>query len=287
MIIKNYFYLQHPINIILYFGGVIILSMSVSGPFLTAISLLCSLLSVACAKGVKQLLSAVKTVIPVILILTAVNPLVNTKGLTVLFTFFSRPVTVEALLYGLSSGFALASVIVWFILFNEMNGSDALVELLAGKLPNISLSLIMILRYIPYLIKSADNAAGVRAVLCGEENSKKDRLKNALDVSTAVMEKSLEDSVETAKSMNARGYSDCKKRTGAFVFSKTDGKFLGVILCVFIFSSCLIILNGRFSFYPYVDIPKYTFLACAVYAFFLLLPVLSDGKDLILCRFSK
>ena len=61
--------------------------------------------------GLKMVLGMV----PVWLAMSFLNPLLNTGGQTVLFTYFgNRPYTLEALYYGMALGAMLITILLWF-----------------------------------------------------------------------------------------------------------------------------------------------------------------------------
>lgn len=287
MIIKNYFYMRHPICVFIYFCGVFVLSMAVTGPVFAAVSFVCALICRTYSCGKKAFISSVKTALPIIVFLTAVNPLVNTRGLTVLFHFFTRPVTYEAVIYGLSSGFMLASIILWFALFNDMSVADSIIDVFSSKLPASSLTVVMILRYIPSLMKTAKDVSEIRNTLVPQEKGRFSSIKSMLDVSTVVFEKTLEDSIETARSMKARGYRGGEKRISSRVFRLSDKKCVAVVLLSLVCCAVFLIFCDKFVFYPYIETPENILLAVFSLSVYFTLPVLSDGKDLIICHFSK
>ena len=69
-------------------------------------------------KGVSGL-AAVIGMIPLWILMSAINPLFNTQGEVILFTCFGgRPYTFEALCYGMSLGAMFVSVILWLSLIH-------------------------------------------------------------------------------------------------------------------------------------------------------------------------
>ncbi len=287
MIIKNYFYMCHPAVVLLYFVGSVTLTMISSGPILTFLCFFCAVLCRAYAKGAGALASSLKISLPIIIVLSAVNPLVNTGGLTVIFSVFGKPFTLEALIYGVSSGFSLSAVIIWFALFNDVSAVDGVLVLFSRFTPTLVRTVWLILRFIPDLIRDSRDADNCYYAACRDENTRKNRLKAALRTSTVVFEKSLEDSIETAKSMNARGFACRKSKNPPVPISSSDKKYLALTAVLLILSITATALTGRYVFYPICEMPSLTVVCSAAVGIFMLLPIFSDLKDEIICLLSR
>ena len=285
--IRNFFYKRNDRTVLLYAFFVLVFSMAAGGPILTGVSFLSALLSRLYTGGKKAFFSSLALSLPVLLLLTIINPLVNTGGLTVLFTVWGRSITAEAMLYGFSSGLTLSSVLLWFAHWNDLSLNEKLLGAFSGVLPTTTMSLAMILRYIPDLIRTASEADRAQKALCGAENSKKETLRFSLRTATVVLEKSLEDSIVTAKSMNARGYRRGMKKRKPPKMPPSDRLLTALLLLLGLGCGVSLWLCGSFGFYPYIEIPPMTSLCAVFLAIFLLLPMLCDGKDALLCRWSK
>lgn len=280
-LIRDFFYQRNDRTVLLYVFSVLIFSMSVSGPILSGVSYAAALLSRLYTGGKKAFAASVAVSVPVLLLLMFINPLVNTGGLTVLFVVFGRSITAESVLYGLSNGLMLSSVLIWFFHWNDLSLSEKLLGVFSGFLPTTTLSLVMILRYIPDLIRTAAEVDRTQKALCGLENKRIETIRLSLRTATVVLEKSLEDSILTAKSMMARGYRSGMKRRKPQKMTASDRFLTIVILSLLIINAVLLFAGGSFIFYPYVSIPPVTPISAGFLAALLLLPILCDGKDAI------
>ena len=79
-------------------------------------------------KGWKTILS----LLPMFIILTAINPLLNTLGATPLFYLWGRPYTLEALFYGGALASMFVIMMLWFGCYNKVLTSDKFTSLLAA-----------------------------------------------------------------------------------------------------------------------------------------------------------
>lgn len=146
-------------------------------------------------------------------VIAVVNPLFNHNGITVLFYLFDNPVTVEVCLYGLASGGMLASVLVWFSCYNTLISNEKFLHMFGKALPTVGLMMSMIMRLIPvtrYKLSSVANAQKAMG-LGTHSGTKRQRIARGVRISSILMSWTMEDCIETADSMNARGYGSARR----------------------------------------------------------------------------
>ena len=110
---KDAFSKCHPAVNFLFFVGAIGCSVVIQHPLYLITGILCGgvyYLLLNGRKGWKMLLG----LLPMFVILTAVNPLFNTYGAHILFSVFGRPYTLEALLYGAAIASVFVVMMLWF-----------------------------------------------------------------------------------------------------------------------------------------------------------------------------
>ena len=152
---------------------------------------------------------ALRTALPVLLLTFLVNPLFSHAGRTVLFYLPSgNPVTLESTMFGLASGVMLASVLLWFSVYNAVMTSDRFTALFGRAIPSLSLLLSMTLRFVPRF--KVQLAAVTEAQRCiGRDVSAgrmRDRLRTAAKILSVMLGWALENAADTADSMKSRGY---------------------------------------------------------------------------------
>ena len=198
----------NPIAAFVFFAFALAVPMLLLHPPMLAVSFLAALSWHLLIRGKRALGFLLKFVLPVMLLTAIINPLFNHAGLTTLFYLKNNPITLEAILYGLSSALMLGTVVTWFACFNRIFTSDKLIYLTGRLAPSLSLVISMALRFVPLFTKQAKrialaNRASGMAVSDGKI---RDRVKNALAVFSGLVTWALENSVTTADSMRARGY---------------------------------------------------------------------------------
>lgn len=241
--------------------------------------------------GIKMLCG----LLPLFLILAAINPLFNTYGATVLFHVSGRPYTLEALVYGGAIASVFVVMLVWFGCYNAVMSSDKFTSLFGNLIPALSLLLVMVLRMIPNLIRKAGQISGVRKSVgkgFREQSSRKEKIEEGMTVLGSLTSWALEGSITTADSMRSRGYGSAK-RTSFTIYRMTavDWRLL-TIMVVLIISVIIAAVMGftRASFTPEWDIAPITGangFGLAAYVFYLSIPTVLHIKEAVLWHISR
>ena len=199
----------HPLVNFLYFTLVIGFSMALSHPIAQGISLVCALIYALQTEGTKAALFSLKWCIPMFLLTAFINPAFSHEGVTILLYFpTGNPLTLESLLYGLSAGTMLATVLLWFKNFNRVVTSDKFIYLFGRIIPALSLVLSMTLRFIPKFKAQLTSVVDAQKSIGRDisEGSVWHRIKIAVTVLSIMVTWALENAIETADSMKSRGY---------------------------------------------------------------------------------
>ena len=192
----------------LYFLGAVVFSVIGLHPVLLGLSFLSALAYYACTAGPLRALKSLGAVLPFLLLFCIVNPLLNNRGATELMRVWGRSVTLEAVVYGLLSSLMLLCVLLWFGCMQQSLDSDRLTGLLSGALPVIGLMIGLILRFIPYLrslLSDLTETQRTLGVSAGEGGLLR-RLRTGGVLLSAALSLSLEETLDTAVSMRARGF---------------------------------------------------------------------------------
>ncbi|MDE5605187.1 MAG: energy-coupling factor transporter transmembrane protein EcfT [Eubacterium sp.] len=178
-------------------------------PVCLAVSFFCAAFYHSSLNGKKSLGFMIKFALPMLLLTAIINPTFNHRGTAVLcYLPTGNPLTLESILYGISAGIMLVSVLLWFGCFNAVMSSDKLIYLFGKVIPSLSLMISMILRFVPNFkkqfvsVKEAQTGIG-RDISNG---SILKRLKNVLNCFSIMVTWSLENAIDTADSMKSRGY---------------------------------------------------------------------------------
>lgn len=243
----------HPLVNLAYFVIVIGITMfSMSPAFLLAnlmLSWIYSILLRGSAVIKQNLIVAAFTLI----VMSVINLFFTHEGVTVLFYLNDNAITLEALIYGLCSAAMLISVITWFVSFNVIMSSEKLIYIFGKTAPVIGLTLSMIFRYVPLLKERyAEIHTGQMCMGRGKEKGFLNRMWQFGKEVSILISWSLESSIESADSMEARGYG-LKGRTSFHLYrlQMRDICFLSIT-----FLLALTVIYGKYSgkdavsFYP-------------------------------------
>ena len=203
----------HPAVCALFFTLAVCLGVILFHPAALACSLAAALLFYACLAG-RGALRLAAGLVPLLCLVTALQPLFNPRGDTVLFSLLGRPYTLEALASGAAMAVMAGALLVWFACLNRILTADKLTFLLAPLAPALSLVLVQVLRLLPhYRRRALQIAAARKGVGLGESGSTRQTLRQGLVSLSGLSQWALEGGIAAADAMTARGYG-CGPRTG-------------------------------------------------------------------------
>ena len=281
---ESFFFRAHPIVNLCYFAGVIGVTMFSNHPAFLLLSFLAAFGYSLLLGGLKSLKTNLLLLLPTVLIMTLFNVLSVHNGVTVLFYVNGNRVTREALLFGLASGVLLASVLIWFRCFSVIVTGEKLIYLFGRPAPMLALTLSMILRYIPLLLERFKQIDAAQRCM-GRSFRRGGLIKRFRQFGkelSILISWSLEASIESADSMEARGYG-LRRRTSfhLYRFTKSEGLLL---LALFIPAALAVLVCalGKTSiwYYPAVVVKAPDALQITGFAAFGLLALLPPALDL-------
>jgi len=291
--VRNRFELFHPLVIFSYFVIVLFVTMFTSHPLF----LLCSLAGSVAFCGVlsarRQFLSDIGFYIVVFILLSLANPLFSHNGETILFFINDNPVTKEALIYGEFIAVMIIAVVFWCKCLNEVMSTDKTLYLFSRVVPKLSLLLTMALRFIPLFKRQSEkiNKSQKTMGFYAADNLP-DKVGGAMRVFDSLIGWSIENSLETADSMKARGYGLPERTTFSIFTFRLDDAFMLGLMAIFL----LVFIAGKsagflsFHFYPYMGRVVVTELSVAFYALvalFMFFPTLIEIKEQIKWKYLE
>lgn len=246
----------HPAVLLVYFIGVMGITMFSMNPLLLAVSMAGAICFAVQLENGRAMAASMGFYIPMFLMIAAVNPLFSHNGITPLFYMNDQPVTLEAILYGAAIGGMLISVLYWCRCYNFVMTSDKFIYLFGKAVPKLSLIISMALRFVPLFIYQIRQIHGVQKTMgIYATKSVTDRLFSGLRIFSAMITWSLENAVDTAASMKARGYGiPGRSNYSLFRFRRRDGILLAGLLVLFavvIYGAMEGVLD--FAFYPRIS----------------------------------
>jgi energy-coupling factor transport system permease protein len=226
------------------------------------------------------------------ILILVMNPLFNERGRYVLFEIFGHKVTLEAIVYGGISALTIIGIMTIFVSYNEVMTPNKLLFLFSKFLPQFAILLMLTLRFIPLMRRRLEEISSVQMSkgIYVTEGSWRERISKGMQYIQVLVTFSMEEALQTADSMNARGYGKYPNRTTYeyFRFQKTD--LIAIIYLIFLFS---VILYMRFlgfgvlTIYPFMEtiylqaIEFFTLLITMMYIGF---PLLVELREVIRWR---
>ena len=242
----------HPAVSMAYFVLVLVLTLICMHPVTVLLSFLGASWFSIRLRGGKAYGRTMRFVAPMFILIALANPLFNHRGVTPLFEINHLWYTLEATAYGLVSACSLCAVIIWFTCYQEVMTSDKFLYLFGKPFPGTSLLITMTLRFIPQLQQNRKEIKESQAMLKEEGTRLFQKMGTALRNLSVLLTMSMENAVETADSMKARGYGARRRTTfHLFRFDGRDARTLGAILAVggiCILARCF--GHGTMDFYP-------------------------------------
>lgn len=283
----NEFKTYHPIVNFTYFVLVIGFSMFFMHPVCLIVSLVCGFTYSVLLKGKKAIRTNVVYMLPMMIIASLINPAFNHEGVTIIeYLPNGNPLTLESVLYGVAAATMIVSVICWFSCYNEVMTSDKFIYLFGRIIPSLSLILSMTLRFVPKfsaqlkVVTNAQKCMG-RDVF---EGSIIQRAKHGLSILSIMTTWALENAIETADSMKARGYGHPGRTAfSIFTFDKRDKKVFIYITILGIYAFVGNLMGGMyFNYFPSIKGADFSIFGLSVFVSYTMLclcPVIIEVKE--------
>lgn len=282
----------HPAVLFVYFLAVLLIAMFVSNPVLQLCALMGGALFGCMLEKRRELPGIAGFCILMFLLICVTNPLFSHSGVTPLFFLNGNPVTLEAIVYGAAIAVMVIGVLLWCRCYSRIMTVDKQLFLFGRALPQLSLILSMALRFIPLLKRQMHRvSAAQKAMGLYTAQNPIGRLRSAVRVFAALVAWSLENSLDTAASMKARGYG-LPERTqfSLFRFGAADGVLLSVCVGLLgLILACTAAGAVRFAYYPRLDALPMSPVSGTVYgayAVLTLLPFILEVKEALLWKYS-
>lgn len=278
----------HPVVNFVFYIGALVMGMCFLHPLFLVLSLFWSMAYFGVVKGKTG--KYIFSMLGLFTALSVFNPLFNTQGEHILFSYFGgRAYTLEALCYGMALAGMLVTILTWFATYNEVMTSDKFLYCFGKLAPSVSLILTMVLRLVPSFQKKCDQIGGARRCIgkSAADGTNYEKAEHGLVIVSALTSWALEGGVVMADSMRSRGFG-CGKRTCFSIYRmrQQDRRllFLMVILMAVIVLSSLkggmtVTYTPVLAFSGVTSL--WTFLGGAAYFIFLAIPTVLSWMEAV------
>lgn len=220
------------------------------------------------------------------ILMVIVNPLFNERGRHLLFMVGEHRITLEAVLYGGMNALSIIGIIALFVSYNVIMTPNKLLFLFAKFLPQFAVLLMLTLRFIPLMTRRMEEISLVQKSkgLSVHNGNWRTRVKIAFSYVQALLTYSLEEAIQTADSMKARGYGK-GLRTSYEFFRFRPMDTIAIICLAVLFTLTIygrILGFGFLTIYPLMEDWKFSFqdtasLVC--YLLYLCFPIIVEAGE--------
>ena len=234
------------------FAGAVALSMLAVHPVCVAVSLAGALLFSLLARGGAATARGLAWQLPLLALVCLLNPLFSASGSTLLFKLGPRSVYLESLAYGATMGGLMVAVVLWFEGAAAVLTQDRLLALAPRRARALPLVAGMVAQLVPQLLR---RSRGVRASLAactaaGPRPGARDALTRT---SSLLLSWSLEESLERADSMRARGWESGRPRAAyrpERLRPRDVVALCGIAALLIVTAACAWAVCAQWRFYP-------------------------------------
>lgn len=275
----------HPVVNLLFFIGAFAFGVLLQHPVYLFAGILASgvyYLFLNGRKGLKNIL----LMIPLFMFVAIFNPIVNTRGVTVLFTYFDRPYTLEALIYGVAVAATFVLMLLWFGCYGKVLTGDKFTCLFGNLAPSLSLLLVMVFRMIPIQLQKTKQIIGARNSIGKgtEKSSFKDKLNSGMTFIGVLTSWALEGGITTSDSMRSRGYGTAKRSSFMIYRMTVSDRILMAIMVVLLVIIIFFAANGSMNaeFLPernITPIKGFNVIGFIAYLGYLMIPTILNIKE--------
>lgn len=221
----------HPMNNLIYYLIVIVISMTFLDINVLFITLLSTFLLALQLLGKISALKQLKILGLIALAMVLFNLIFNHRGSHVLLKILARPITLESFILGLIMAMSLGSVLLVFTSFSEIIDHNKFLYLIGRILPKTGILTNLTIRFAKVMTKRYEEIKFVRSMNAPKDMTRKEAIKEASEQILTLIGWSAENAIVTADSMSARGYGAFKRSWyKSYGWYKRDTVFLTISL---------------------------------------------------------
>lgn len=266
---------RHPTVLFIYYVTTLILLIVAGHPVLYGLLVFLMGLDVCFNRGLVKMIKSFLGSLVVVVVCIIVNPLLNHRGMTVLFYLNEKAITKEAMLYGCYMAVVLLGTIFLFSAFSYVMTSEKIMTMAGKHFPSFSLLFSMILRMVPKAKKDFFCMTALHG--------------NRPKVWSALLGKTMEDSVERSMAMRAKQYG--KHTRSSFYAKKWDvGDYIFLItICSMIIFVTLreFLTKTSVWFFPRVHMENLPVWEILIWILYLGIPIWMRGKEEVAWLLSR
>lgn len=276
----------HPVILLLYYAGGIAFGMLLFHPIILLCGWLACLLVNWHLDGGRAWRRWSVPMFSMLLFLLIVNPLISHRGRTVWFYLGDIPITYESVAYGVTMALFLLGLLTLFVTYRIVFTESKFLYLFARISPKFALLIMMASGFIPRLRRRLAELLLIQQTrgIDVRKGTLMARTRSGIRIVASLLAWTLEDALQTADSMQARGYGTGPRSTySAYAFRSRD-RWTAVGLLLAAGTAAYVWWQGHGYLHIYPRLEPITLsegdsLALGAYVLFLLLPLVWEWRD--------
>ena len=276
----------HPLTVFLYYLAILVLTMTATHPVALLPLFVSAVLLRTVQVGVKRMLAGAPGAALLLLTITALNFLLVHRGKRILLFLNGKPLTLEAVFAGASSGVMILSVILYCACLSRSLPGDRMLSLFGRRLPRFALLIRMTLGSVPRFRVRYREISDARGSLgLARSGGKFAALRARLSVFSILLTLMLEESMDQADGMRARGYGLPGATRAVTEPRSPRDAVLSALLILLLIPALFPLVSGRgdWNWYPLDTaslVPDlFLTLSFAAGTAIAVLPILLEGKE--------
>ncbi|MFC5402227.1 energy-coupling factor transporter transmembrane component T [Cohnella soli] len=276
----------HPIVIFVYYAGGVTFGMLLFHPIVLLAAWACAVVVNLHLDGGREWR---KWAIPMsigVLLVAAINPLISHRGRTVLTYWGDLPITLESVVYGATLALSLLNLLTFFVTYRLVMTEQKFLFLFSRVSPKAALVAMMAMGLVPRIRRRLQELMLIQRTrgVTVTEGSPSARAHNGARLIGTLLSWTLEDSLQTADSMQARGYGTGQRSSYlAYRLRARDwATLVGFVVCAMTLFAAWAGGHGFMTIYPRLGAFALSIgdgVALAAYIVFLLMPLGWEWRD--------
>ena len=276
----------HPAVLLIYFAGGIAFGMLLFHPLILLCGWIACLLVNWHLDGGRAWRRWLVPMFSMLLFLLLINPLVSHRGRTVWFYLGDIPITYESVAYGVTMAIFLLGLLTLFVAYRIVLTESKFLYLFARISPKFALLVMMATGLIPRLRRRLADLTLIQQTrgIDVRSGTVAARARSGIRIVASLLAWTLEDALQTADSMQARGYGTGPRSAySSYAFRARDClTAAGLLLAAGAAAFAWWQGYGDLHIYPRLEpiaLHAGDWLALGAYVLFLLLPLVWEWRD--------
>ncbi|WP_256760381.1 energy-coupling factor transporter transmembrane component T [Cohnella sp. WQ 127256] len=276
----------HPIIIFMYYAGGITFGMLLFHPLILLVGWVMAVIVNVHLDGGREWRKWCIPMLSGVVLIAVVNPILSHRGRTVLYYLGDIPITLESVIYGATLAISMLNLLTFFVTYRLVMTEQKFLFLFTRISPKAALVAMMAMGLVPRLRRRMQELILIQRTrgVTISEGSLPQRARNGARLVGTLLSWTLEDALQTADSMQARGYGTGTRSSYlGFRFRMRDGwTLVGFVSCAILLLSAWGNGHGFMTIYPRLGSFSLSLgdgLALAAYVVYLAIPLGWEWRD--------